>query len=111
MSETDDLVNRWFLGEWVNGTTAYMTPGYDRNIHGPVSDLEVISFDADWECGCYSSWTRDDQEVITSKVKTKSGVVRIRHWTYGDMPELIERLVDFGRLEDTCSVERRLNDD
>lgn len=109
MIDVDDLINRWFLNEWVNGTTGHMRPDYNSFIHGPLESLEVIAFDASWECGCYSSWTRDDQQVITSKVKTKSGNVDIRHWTYGDFPELIERLQIFGNLEDACDIEYRQN--
>lgn len=105
MSEIDDLVNRWFLHEWTEGG-AGMYPKYRPLKYGELDELEVITTDGDWECGCYSSWTRDDRQILTAKIKTRAGEVEIRYGTWEDFPDFVMRVIEFGDLEDSCRVER-----
>ncbi|HEY6020856.1 MAG TPA: hypothetical protein VIY48_13440 [Candidatus Paceibacterota bacterium] len=111
MTATDELVNKWFIERWTAGAGNMTGPCYDEKKHGPVAELQVITMDAGWDCYCYSEYTRDDVEVLTATVGTKSGDFNIRYGVYGSLPSILEDLIDFGNLEDICSVERDYAED
>lgn len=105
LENPDEIVNRWFLTSWVSGDISNMTPPYHPDEHGELKDLRVVSMDTTWECGCYSEYTRDDNELMAASVKTKRGNIEVHYGVWGQLPELINRLVDFGDLDDVCSIE------
>lgn len=109
MSEIDDLVNRWFIKEWTESDGAGFYPKYRPLKHGEVGELEVVTTDGAWECGCYSSWTRDDQQRLIAVIKTRHGEIEVEYGTWGDFPDFVLRIIEFGELEDYCSIERRIN--
>lgn len=111
MIAIDELVNKWFIERWTTGAGNMSGSPYSERQHGPVGELRVVTMDAGWECGCYSEYTRDDVEVLTATVRTKSGDFNIRYGVYGNLPSIIEDLIDFGDLEDACSVERDYAED
>lgn len=110
-NQFDDLVERWFLFEWTGKSSFGMSPHYDPYLHGDAWNLEVVTMDGGWECGCYSEWTRDDQTTLTAKVSTRSGEIEVRYGKWRNFPDFVEAVVDFGRLEDVCSIERGYNED
>jgi hypothetical protein len=107
--DVDGLVNKWLINKWL---TESSNPDdyrdfvrYDAAVHGPVSGLKVSSADADWDCLCYSSWTREDEFVMTAVIATAAGDVEYRYGRWGDFPSFIEDLDAF-RNNDTCPYER-----
>lgn len=108
MSSTDELVNRWFLDRWIKNE-GYAYPRYRPLKHGEPEELEVITTDGGWECGCYSSWTRDDQQKLYAWVKTRHGEVKVEYGVWGDFPDFVRQVIEFGELEDYCRVEARYN--
>jgi hypothetical protein len=108
VSYSDELVNRWFISEWTDPEGRWrMHPKYDSEIHGPVSDLKVVTTDGKWECGCYSSWTRDDEMILTAHVETVAGEVKIEYGAWADFPDFVLAIIDFGELENVCRIEGR----
>lgn len=107
MGSTDELVNRWFLSEWTQGEGHGFYPEYRPLKHGEVEELEVVTADGAWQCGCYSSWTRDDQQKLIAIVKTRHGEIEVEYGVWGDFPDFVLRIIDFGMLEDYCSIEAR----
>lgn len=110
MSNIDDLVNRWFISEWTDPEGRYgMHPKYDPVEHGPIENLKVITTDGEWQCGCYSSWTRDDEMVMTAEIAARNGSVMVEYGRWADFPEFVLSVISFGELEDACSIEYRQN--
>ncbi|MFE5159136.1 hypothetical protein ACFRNT_11490 [Streptomyces sp. NPDC056697] len=106
--DVDDLVSGWLISKWVEASAnehdrrEYVRYSYEA--HGPVSALVVASADADWECGCYSSWTREDDFVMRAVIKTAAGDVDFEYGTWGDFPRFIEELDEY-RNNTTCPYE------
>lgn len=92
MNSTDELVNAWLLQRFLDGATI---PRYHPVEHGEHDEISVQSADADWECNCYSDYTRDDQFVVEGVLKVKNGSLRIRYGNYADFPVFIEELYAF----------------
>lgn len=104
----DLLVNDWLIGKWLSGDgEAEVRYNYDE--HGPISAVRVISADAGWECGCYSSWTRDDDFRMNAVFQTQSGKqITFEYGRWGDFPSFIEEL-DAYRYNRECRIENRSN--
>ena len=93
MSDTDELVKAWLKQRFLDGATR---PSYSPVAHGEPDEIEVISTDMGWDCGCYSSWTRDDSFILTGTIKDADGdEVQIRYGRWGDFPRFIEELDAF----------------
>lgn len=83
----------------------YMTEKHNPQTQGAI---EVLSVDAEWECGCYSEYTRDDQFVMTATLRDvdRDHIFEYRYGTWGDLPALIESIKDYEDLKSVCHVER-----
>lgn len=102
MSDTDELVKRWLKDKFIEGGTF---PRYNPVEHGEPDEVELISSDMGWDCGCYSDYTRDDTFELTGVIKTADGKeVPIRYGRYGDLPQFIEELEAFENNE-VCPYE------
>jgi hypothetical protein len=99
-NKLDEMVNHWLLSKWLE------TGEYNYDDHGAISDISVVTSDADWECGCYSSMTRDDDFILTAVIATKSGPVNFRYGRWQDLPSFIEELDEY-KNNDACPYERR----
>lgn len=104
MSNSDDLVKAWFLSKWLKGEGGFY-PTYKPLHHGEFIEIEVITMDGTWECGCYSEYTRDDQEKLIATVKTRAGEVEVEYATWRDLPYIIRDIINFEALEDVCRIE------
>nr|WSW58482.1 hypothetical protein OG513_07740 [Streptomyces sp. NBC_00998] len=107
--DVDDLVNSWLLSMWLGHSADESTYGaptvrYDRRIHGPVEDLRVITADAGWDCGCWSSWTREDSFQLTAQIHTSVGVVDFTYGRWYDFPRFIQELHEY-RVNSACRYE------
>lgn len=96
--DVDELVNGWLLEKFVEGS-------YDPETDGPTDDLRVVSADADWDCGCWSSYTREDTFEMTAQIQTAAGVVDFKYGQWGDFPQFIEDL-EIYRVNSVCSYEQ-----
>jgi hypothetical protein len=112
--DVDSLVNEWLISKWLESSANEhdyrQFTRYDRSVHGPVSGLRVVTADADWDCGCYSSWTREDDFVMTAEISTAAGVVNFEYGRWADFPSFIEEL-DAYRNNDVCPYERDEEDE
>lgn len=94
----DDQVNGWILEKFFNAGTHWLTGeprGYDPARHGSKEAISVVTVDQGWECGCYSSWTRDDTYVLTATIATERGEYDFRYGTWGDFPSFLEELDEY----------------
>lgn len=107
--DIDVLVNKWLIARWLSASSSTNDfrdfVRYDESVHGPVRDLRVSSADADWDCGCYSSWTREDDFVMKALIETRAGQVTFEYGFWGLFPSFIEEL-DAYRNNTTCPYER-----
>lgn len=99
---TDELVNHWLISKWISDE-GHASARYDIGIHGSLNEVQVITADAGWECGCYSSWTRDDDFRLKAVFQTKSGEVTFDYGCWGDFPSFIEELTEYS--ENNCYYE------
>lgn len=99
MSGADELVEEWLLSK-------FFEEKYDPVKHGPADPISVLQVDMDWECGCYSSWTRDDDFVVTAKMQGADGEFEYSYGYWGDFPEWLKEL-DAYRENNTCSIQNR----
>ncbi|GAB1326951.1 hypothetical protein [Streptomyces sennicomposti] len=93
--DVDALVNDWLISKWLEESQGYHGRGfvaYDAAVHGPASGLRVRMADADWECGCWSEYTRDDTFVMKAVIETAAGVVDFEYGVWFDIPSFIEEL-------------------
>ena len=100
MAQIDEQVNGWILQKFFSlqpRLYAYHTSlGYNPEFHGPKDGITVVSADAGWECGCYSSWTRDDEYKVTAILQTSNGTqFEFVYGSWGDFPDFIEELGDY----------------
>lgn len=106
MTDIDRLVKDWILSKFLKGDTYSLAYpyGYDETVHGPKEDITVVAADGEWQCGCYSEYTRDDQFVMTATFMTKSGHFKASYGRWGDLPVFIEELASFEETWE-CSIE------
>ena len=93
----DERVNAWLLNKWIEesqNNRRWMRTRYNPDAHGPAESLTVITADGDWECGCYSEFTRDDQFILTAKIQTAAGPITYEYGHYGQLPDFIDELSD-----------------
>ena len=106
--DADSLVSEWLISKWVESSTDEHDyrerTRYDAKVHGPVAGLSVITADAEWECGCYSSWTREDDFIMRAVISTAVGDIHFEYGTWGDFPRFIEELHEY-RTNDACRYE------
>lgn len=107
----DDMVNSWIVTKFISnegrqvpysGTPAHR---YDGNVDGFFNDITVLEADMGWECGCYSSWTREDDFEITALLQTKTRTVQFVYGTWREYPDFIQELAEYKNNE-TCPYER-----
>lgn len=107
--DVDTVVSDWLISKWLersaNEHDYRAFTRYDKATHGPVTDLRILTADADWDCFCYSSYTREDTFAMKAQIDTAAGVVDFEYGTWGDFPSFIEEL-DVYRTNDTCSYEQ-----
>lgn len=90
---TDRLVTNFIIAKFVQGDGH---PKYDAKWHGPIEDITVLEPQAEWECGCYSDYTRDDQFVMRAKLGTwVKHPIDFSYGTYGNLPEILRDLAEF----------------
>jgi hypothetical protein len=111
--DVDDLVSSWLIDKWLerssdpNNYQAFVRYSVDE--HGPREALSIVTADADWECGCYSSWTREDDFILQAKIMTASGAVDFEYGRWGDFPSFIEELDAYQR-NTVCSYENEADE-
>lgn len=99
MALLDEKVEEWILQKFLRSTD------YDRERHGPIPEIKVISVDGSWECCCYSEWTRDDEFILWAEFEGAGG--RRFSWNYGrwgGLPDLITELDEYVNGNE-CSYE------
>lgn len=96
----DRAVEKYILDRYIQSSQ------YDERVHGSRSDLSVLSADTGWECGCYSEYTRDDQYVLEAVILTAKREVTFRYGMWGDLPEILEAMMNEEDLAEVCSIER-----
>ncbi len=106
MSKYDEAVDSFIIDKFM-ARDNYRWGGYQEEYNeeydGVKSDITVIQADMGWDCGCYSSWTRDDTFEITALIKTKYREVKFVYAYWGDFPKLIEELDEY--MENGCYYE------
>ena len=111
MSRFDEAVDQFIISKFMENdgrlqqfeqNNAYR---YSYEADGGPSDIKVEQADMGWECGCYSSWTRDDDFEITALIKTKSRTVQFIYGTWRQFPEIITELGEYIN-NDTCPYEQ-----
>ncbi|MGW0468320.1 hypothetical protein ACWDX6_24095 [Streptomyces sp. NPDC003027] len=108
--DVNELVNSWLISQWLERSQWEWwaersdNTSFDVEVHGPASLLSVETADAGWECGCWSSWTRDDDFVMEAKIRTAAGVVTFKYGSWADFPSFIEEL-DIYR-QSSCPYDR-----
>lgn len=112
-NQFDDLVNSWIISKFMEGDGRQQQYGnnnaykYNYETDGSFNDITVTSADMGWDCGCYSSWTRDDTFEVTALLKTKGREVQFVYGTWLEFPDFIQELDEYKNLSDFCSVEGR----
>ncbi|HEY6020049.1 MAG TPA: hypothetical protein VIY48_09150 [Candidatus Paceibacterota bacterium] len=110
MSRFDDAVDQFIVSRFVGneGRFQYLDGEhkYRPDEDGLPSEITVLQADMGWDCGCYSSYTRDDTFEITALIKTKSREIQFSYGNWGDFPSLITDLDEYINNY-TCSVENR----
>lgn len=107
MSRFDDAVDEFIISKFMSNEGRLQRyhkddiHNYNFEADGGPSDIAVIQADMGWECGCYSSWTRDDSFEITALIKTKSREVQFIYGTWAGFPDLITELDEYIN-NDTC---------
>lgn len=86
MPSIDELVNGWMLQKFVESGM------WNEETHGPRDAIEVVSVDQGWDCGCYSSWTREDTYELNATLKGEKGEFTYRYGRWGDFPSFITEL-------------------
>lgn len=83
----------------------YMEEKHDPRTQGTI---EVLSVDTEWECGCYSEYTRDDQFVMTARLRDidRDHEFDFAYGTWGDLPDMIAEIKDRKDLMSVCHIER-----
>lgn len=97
MAALDEQVNGWILEKFFESSR------YEPTIHGEHDDVTVVAADMGWDCGCYSSWTRDDDFRVTAKLATKGGNTEFTYGRWVDFPQFIEELDEY--INRTCYYE------
>lgn len=111
MSHADTLVDDWII-ETFREKFDNNNWGQDGNAQHLVRNgCYVIETDVSWECGCYSSWTRDDSKLMEARLGCRC-CDRTYNWNYGywyNMPEIIEEILSrrLPPLASYCNIERR----
>lgn len=85
----DDQVNGWLLEKFFESNK------YSPIAHGEKDQVTVVTVDMGWDCGCYSSWTRDDTFEVTAKLNGKGGNFEYRYGYWADFPQFIEELDEY----------------
>jgi len=91
MALIDDQVNSWLKEKFLESSYYYPATMGDHD------DIEIISADGSWECGCYSEYTRDDSFVLTATISTNGGN-KTTTWDYGywsSLPDFITELDEY----------------
>jgi hypothetical protein len=104
MALIDEQVNAWLLEKFLNSSD------YDKSVYGTAESIKVVTVDMGWECGCYSSWTRDDSFEMVAKFGSDSGTFEWRYGYWADFPSFITDLDEYINNE-VCSIENRRDDD
>jgi hypothetical protein len=85
----DEQVNAWMK-------EMFLASGqYVPDLHGTPDQIRVIAADAGWECGCYSSWTRDDGFELEAKMEGAHGYFLYRYGRWADFPDFIHDLDEY----------------
>lgn len=90
MAAIDDQIKAWLKDKFLQSTR------YFPQTQGGPDDIEVLSVDTGWACGCYSQYTRDDRFKLEGRLKGANG----REFTYvysqwGDLPQLLTELDEY----------------
>lgn len=86
----DDQIKAWLKDKFLKSHNYYPAT------QGDPDDIEIVSVDKVWECGCYSEYTRDDNFTLVATMKGSGG--REFVWAYGswgDLPQFIEELDEY----------------
>lgn len=101
MSKFDKAVDDYIISKFMSndgrlqGFEANNAYRYLYEADGSPSDITVIQADMGWDCGCYSSWTRDDSFEITALIKTKSREVQFVYGRWSEFPDIITELSEY----------------
>ncbi len=90
MGLIDDQVKGWLKEKFLASRS------YSPETQGGPDDIEILSVDQYWSCGCYSEYTRDDTFMMAAQIKGADG--REFTWSYGvwaDIPSFIEELYEY----------------
>jgi len=107
----DDMVNSWIITKFIandgrqqsyEGSNPFR---YNEDADGFFNDITVLEADMGWECGCYSSWTRDDDFEVKALIKTKSRTVEFIYGTWREFPDFIQELDEY-QNNLTCPYEQ-----
>lgn len=96
----DVLTQNWVLNKFLNSWQ------YNEAEHGGLGDMMILNLDSGWECECYSEYTRNDQYALVATIRTKAGEIEYRYGTWGDLPSMLQELMNMEDLADECSIER-----
>lgn len=112
MSNADELLKVWLMHVLWTKVPGYAYDSEPHHIANCDAGFEVIDVDGRWECTCYSSWTRQDEAMLTATYRCNCKEPRVFELNYGEefgIPGAIEGMIAAaaGDLEDYCSVEQR----
>lgn len=103
--EVDRLLAGWVMRKfWAKQITDQQSDEWHIKAYG----FHVVGAEAEYECYCYSDWTRDDAETLFVTFQCNHCDRRIR-FEYGrlyDMPQMIQELVEYAnKPSDVCPYE------
>lgn len=115
----DELVSQWVVSDFRRRSEYQHLYGpYVSNDEEHLSrciDLTFTSHSHEWECGCYSTYTRDDSWSIRGTISCPHGT-SIPYWTTASewdsgLPGVIKEMIDLDGQDFTCPVDERNDED
>ena len=95
----DELVELWALGEYKSKYQYYDNTDYFHKYNHLIMcpTVKALPINYEWECGCYSEYTRDDGFVTLFNIVCDCGVKDIFRRTGGDwdLPDIIRQLDEY----------------
>lgn len=111
MGSTDELINDYGYSWFVAHFSRYSSEYFEKHTHLiKCGTAKVSHSDRYWNCGCYSSWTRDDNFVIDFHIRCECDVeVNWSPWVYAedfDLPSILGDLYEY-QNNTVCNILNR----
>lgn len=98
----NQMVKDYILEKFKEEYSDPNTPRNDQDKYhlAHCHETRVIDSDVEWECLCYSEYTREDNMQLLTRIAC-SEVTAVYSWQqWGNIPDILQQLYDRSRRED-----------